>query len=73
MFSIPLPPRCSTTSVEYTGKIRDDLDVVVAPRTDLRKIILEFHGFRSSIKAADKKITSESTSRNWATANVWPR
>ncbi|MEW6351406.1 MAG: GspE/PulE family protein [Thermodesulfobacteriota bacterium] len=38
-----------------TGKLRDDLEVVVAPRTDLRKIILEFHGFRSSIKAAEKK------------------
>lgn len=32
-----------------TGK---ELDVVIAPKSDIMKIILEFHGFRGSIKAA---------------------
>jgi len=35
-----------------TGK---ELDVVVAPKSDILKIILEFHGFRGSIKAAAEK------------------
>jgi general secretion pathway protein E len=35
-----------------TGK---DLDVVIAPKADILKIILEFHGFRGSIKAAAEK------------------
>jgi general secretion pathway protein E len=29
-----------------------ELDVIVAPKSDILKIILEFHGFRGSIKAA---------------------
>ncbi len=32
-----------------------DVEVVVAPKEDIIKIILEFHGFRSSIKAAEEK------------------
>ncbi len=32
-----------------------DLDVVIASKADITKIILEFHGFRSSIKAAQEK------------------
>jgi general secretion pathway protein E len=32
-----------------------DLDVMIAPKTDIMKIILEFHGFRGSIKAAAEK------------------
>jgi len=32
-----------------------DLEIVVAPKCDIVKIILEFHGFRSSIKAAAEK------------------
>jgi general secretion pathway protein E len=32
-----------------------DLDVVIAPKADILKIILEFHGFRGSIKAAAEK------------------
>jgi general secretion pathway protein E len=35
-----------------TGK---DLEVVIAPKSDILKIILEFHGFRGSIKAAAEK------------------
>ncbi len=35
-----------------TGK---PLDVVIAPKSDIMKIILEFHGFRGSIKAAAEK------------------
>lgn len=35
-----------------TGK---DLEVVMAPKGDILKIILEFHGFRGSIKAAAEK------------------
>lgn len=35
-----------------TGK---DLEVVISPKTDIMKIILEFHGFRGSIKAAAEK------------------
>ena len=51
----PLATEVLDDVCRVTGKMRDDLEIVVAPRTDLRKIILEFHGFRSSIKAADKK------------------
>jgi len=32
-----------------------ELDVAVAPKSDILKIILEFHGFRGSIKAASEK------------------
>ncbi len=32
-----------------------ELDVVIAPKSDIMKIILEFHGFRGSIKAAAEK------------------
>ncbi|MFH0822969.1 MAG: GspE/PulE family protein [Pseudomonadota bacterium] len=32
-----------------------ELDLVIAPKEDIRKIILEFHGFRGSIKAAEEK------------------
>ncbi len=32
-----------------------ELDVVIAPKTDIMKIILEFHGFKGSIKAAAEK------------------
>ncbi len=35
-----------------TGK---DLEVIISPKTDIMKIILEFHGFRGSIKAAAEK------------------
>jgi general secretion pathway protein E len=35
-----------------TGK---KLDVVIAPKSDIMKIILQFHGFRGSIKAAAEK------------------
>ncbi len=35
-----------------TGK---ELEVVIAPKSDIMKIILEFHGFRGSIKAAAEK------------------
>jgi general secretion pathway protein E len=35
-----------------TGK---QLDVIIAPKSDIVKIILEFHGFRGSIKAAAEK------------------
>lgn len=35
-----------------TGK---DLDIVISPKGDIMKIILEFHGFRGSIKAAAEK------------------
>ncbi|MBI5571200.1 MAG: type II/IV secretion system protein [Desulfomonile tiedjei] len=32
-----------------------DLEIVIAPKSDIMKIILEFHGFRGSIKAAAEK------------------
>jgi general secretion pathway protein E len=32
-----------------------DLEIVVAPKEDILKIILEFHGFRGSIRAAEEK------------------
>ncbi|MFH1112903.1 MAG: GspE/PulE family protein [Pseudomonadota bacterium] len=32
-----------------------DLEVVIAPKADILKIILEFHGFRGSIRAAAEK------------------
>ncbi len=32
-----------------------ELEVMIAPKSDIMKIILEFHGFRSSIKAAAEK------------------
>jgi general secretion pathway protein E len=32
-----------------------DLEVMIAPKSDIMKIILEFHGFRGSIKAAAEK------------------
>ncbi|HMK36684.1 MAG TPA: ATPase, T2SS/T4P/T4SS family, partial [Desulfomonilaceae bacterium] len=32
-----------------------DLELVIAPKGDILKIILEFHGFRGSIKAAEAK------------------
>ncbi|MBM3300413.1 MAG: Flp pilus assembly complex ATPase component TadA, partial [Deltaproteobacteria bacterium] len=32
-----------------------ELDVVIAPKSDILKIILEFHGFKGSIKAAAEK------------------
>jgi general secretion pathway protein E len=32
-----------------------DIEVVISPKEDIMKIILEFHGFRSSIKAAEEK------------------
>lgn len=32
-----------------------ELDIVISPKTDIMKIILEFHGFRGSIKAAAEK------------------
>ena len=35
-----------------TGK---ELEVVIAPKSDIMKIILEFHGFRGSIRAAAEK------------------
>jgi len=35
-----------------TGK---ELEVMIAPKSDIMKIILEFHGFRGSIKAAAEK------------------
>lgn len=35
-----------------TGK---DLEIVISPKMDIMKIILEFHGFRGSIKAAAEK------------------
>lgn len=35
-----------------TGK---DIEVVIAPKSDIMKIILEFHGFKGSIRAAAEK------------------
>ena len=32
-----------------------EIETVIAPKQDLMRIILEFHGFKSSIKAADEK------------------
>jgi len=32
-----------------------DLEVVISPKSDIMKILLEFHGFRGSIKAAEAK------------------
>ncbi len=40
--------------IEDIGRISGHkIDVVVSPKSDIQKILLEFHGFRGSIKAAE--------------------
>ena len=48
-----------------------ELEIVISPKTDIMKIILEFHGFRGSIKAAAEKHVKYF--RNCPTLSVLPK
>ena len=50
---------CNVEVIENIARMGYKVSRVLAPRTDILKIITEFYGFRSSVSAAAKEMTDE--------------